>query len=165
MYMALDEAHATSAVQDVVVAIWRGEPNAERITGLGETLRLAARRNADRVYLYNIITNDTPIPNAAAREALQAQFASMRGQLLGAALVLEKLGAEGMLSRAILTTVFTVTRQPFPMRLFSRRRDALVWLKTQGCVASPATMTTLSDSLWRRLIGGPSTRASDPQIS
>lgn len=163
--MPLDDAHASSAVQDVVVAIWRGDPSAERVNGLGETLRTAARRSADRVYLYNIITNDTPLPNAEARAALQTQFASMRGQLVAAAIVLEKIGAEGALSRAILTTVVTVSRQPFPMRIFSRRRDALIWLKNQGCAASAATMSTLAESLWRRLTGAPSTRASDPQIS
>lgn len=163
--MPLDDAHATGTVQDVVVAIWRGDPNADRISGLGETLRTAARRNADRAYLYNIITHDTPIPNAEAREALQRQFASMRGKMTAAAIVLEKLGAEGALSRAILTTVVTVTRQPFPMRIFARRRDALIWLKNQGCGASAATITTLSESLWRRMTGAASSRASDPQIT
>jgi hypothetical protein len=165
MYMPLDDAHATSVVQDVVVAIWRGEPSSERINGLGETLRVAALRNADRIYLYNIITNDTAIPNAEAREALHTQFASMRGKLIAAAIALEKVGAEGMLSRAILTTLVTVTRQPFPMRIFSRRRDALIWLKNQGCVASAATMSTLAETLWRRLTCAPSTRTSDPKIA
>lgn len=163
--MPYDDGHATEAIQDVVVAVWRGDASAERINGLADTLRVAAQRNAERIYLYNIITHDTPIPNAAAREALQIQFASMRGRLMGAAIVLEKVGAEGALSRAILTTVVTVTRQPFPMRIFSRRRDALVWLKKQGCAASAASMTTLSDSLWKRMTGSAPARFSDPRIS
>jgi hypothetical protein len=151
--MAQDEAHATTGAQDTLVAVWQGDPSAERIVALGDQLRAVARRNAGRVYLYNIITTSTPIPSPAARSALQAQFASMRGQLIAAAIVLEKTGAEGALARAILNTVVTVTRQPFPMRVFAVRRDAVTWLGGQGCGMSGSAMSGLADGLIQRLRG------------
>lgn len=149
--MALDEAHATSNVRDTLVAIWRGEPTPERLGALADQLRAVAQRSSGRVYLYNVITPETRVPSPAARSALQSHFISMRGQLIAAAIVLEKTGAQGALSRAILKTLLTITRQPFPMRVFSVRKDALAWLASQGCGAHPNALATLTDQLWRQL--------------
>jgi hypothetical protein len=149
--MLSDDAYAISGAQDTLVAVWQGDPSADRVNVLGDHLRLWAKRNAGRVYLYNVITATTRLPSAQARSALHAQFSSMRGQLQGLAIVMEKTGVEGSLSRAMLTTVFTVTRQPFPMRVFALRRDALIWLTRQGCTATADALTGVADTLTQRL--------------
>jgi len=149
--MLSDDAYAISGAQDTLVAVWQGEPSADRVNVLADHLRLWAKRNAGRVYLYNVITATTKLPSAQTRAAMQVQFTSMRGQLQGMAIVLEKTGVEGSLARAMLTTVFTVTRQPFPMRVFALRRDALTWLTRQGCLATADALTGVADTLTQRL--------------
>jgi len=149
--MPTDEAYATSGVQDALVAVWCGEPTAERLVALADQMRLLAARSGGRVFLFNVITTTTPVPTTEARAVLQEQFESMRGQLIAAAIVLEKSGLHGSLSRTVLSTLATVTKRPFPMRIFSVRRDAAHWLRTSGCAASPQTLAALADTLASKL--------------
>ncbi|HKP55088.1 MAG TPA: hypothetical protein VJV78_00125 [Polyangiales bacterium] len=121
------------------------------MNALGEQLRVLAGRNDQRVYLLNVITATTAVPSAEARTSLQRHFAAMRGKIIGAAIVMEKTGVEGTLSRAVLTTLLTITRQPFPMKLFAVRRDAAVWLNSRGCTASSVSLVSLVESLEQKL--------------
>jgi hypothetical protein len=149
--MALDDAFATSGLQDTLVVVWRGDPTPERVSALAEHLRGIARRNDGRVFLFNVITATTPLPSPESRTRLQAEFASMRGQLKAASIVLEKMGVDGAVSRAVLSTLITISRRPFPMRVFPARRDAASWLGTVGCSASTAALLSLADSLAMKL--------------
>jgi len=149
--MVLDEAYAMNAVRDTLVAVWRADPSPERIDALADQMRAIAKRNNSRVFLYNVITHSTPVPSAGARATLQKHFNGMRGTLMGAAMVLEKTGVEGALSRTVLNTLVTITRQPFPMRLFAVRRDAAIWLGNQGGAASGVALTSMAESLEARL--------------
>ena len=152
--MAFDEAHATSGIQSTLVAVWRGDPTPHRVRDLADQMRAIAERSSGRVYLLNVITASTPVPSAAARAALQREWAAMRGTLMAAAIVLEKGGIEGTLSRAVLSTIATATRQPFPMRVFASRRDAATWLVGSGCGTSVAALTNLAESLEQKLVHG-----------
>ena len=77
--MAFDYAWATRGVQDTLVVVWRGDPSAERVEILVEEMRAIAARNKSRVFLYNVITDSTPVPTGPARAALQKNFNAMRG--------------------------------------------------------------------------------------
>jgi hypothetical protein len=149
--MAIDSAYATSGLQDTLVAVWQGEPTAERMRALGDQLRGIARANAGRAFLYNVITESTGMPSAAARVESQTQFASMRGQLMAASIVLEKTGLESTLSRTMLSTFITLSQRPFPMRVFAVRRDAALWLGSCGSVASATAIMSLADALRLKL--------------
>jgi hypothetical protein len=149
--MAQDEAYATTVVHNTLLAVWSGAPTAARVDVLGEQLREIADRNQSRVFLYNVITHSATVPDAAAREALKKHFVAMRGSLVACAIVLEKTGIEGTLSRTVLSTLVTITRQPFPLRLFAVRRDAASWLVTQGCVTTGGMLTSLAESLELRM--------------
>jgi hypothetical protein len=76
------------------------------------------------------------MPGPAARETLREHFEQVRGRLAAMAVVLEKSGIEGALSRTVLTTVVTLSRRPFTLKVFSDRRDASVWLASQGAAPS-----------------------------
>jgi hypothetical protein len=149
--MAFDEAHATSGLQDTLVAVWQGDPTAKRMSALAEQMRVIARGNAGRVFLYNVITASTPLPGAEARAECAAQFASMRGQLLAASIVLEKTGLEGALSRTMLSTFVTISGRPFPMRVFALCRDGAAWLGSNGSTASATALVSLADALRLKL--------------
>ena len=153
--MAWDQAHVTSELADTLIAVWQGEPTVARVNALADQLRDVARMHRGRVFLYNVITEPTPIPSAEARDALRAQFESVRGQLLGASIVLEKIGVQGTLSRTVLNTLLTLSQRPFPMRVFPTRRDAAVWLSTLGCVPPPNALVQAADDLTEQLRAGP----------
>ena len=150
--MPRDEAYVTSGVQDTVVAVWCGDPTGTRVQGLADHLRQVAASSGAPVFLFNVITWSTPVPASEARGVLQVQFDSMRGQVGAAAIVLEKTGLEGSLSRTVLSTLVTITKRPFPMRIFAVRRDAAQWLRSNGCAASPQTLLALAESLEAKLI-------------
>jgi hypothetical protein len=153
--MAQDYAFATKSVGDTLVAVWCGDPSAARVELLVEEMRAIAARNNSRVFMLKVITDPTPVPDAAARAALQKNFAAMRGTLMAAAMVLEKTGIEGTLSRTVLNTLSTVTRQPFPNRVFAVRRDGAVWLGNNGCTTPVTSLMSAAEGLELRLRSQP----------
>lgn len=155
--MAWDQAHVTSDLADTLVVVWQGEPSAARLVALADEMRELAHAHRSRVFLYNVITASTAMPGPEARETLRVQFESMRGQLAAAAIVLEKVGLEGTLSRTVLSTVLTISHRPFPMRVFPARRDAATWLVGQGCRPSQSEIIDEAGALEERLRQGPRT--------
>lgn len=160
--MAFDEAHATTVLGDTLVALWKGDPTAARITALGAELRAVAQRSQGRIFVYNIITASTPVPTYDSLAALQKQFNTMRGQLVALAVVLEKTGVEGTLSRAVLSTTLTVTRQPFPLRIFAQRRDGAGWLGSQSCSIPSDRLVSFATALEERLNAAAVMRSLSP---
>lgn len=149
--MPTAEVHATTTLQDTLVIVWRGEPDVARVDGVANELRIITQRNDDRVFLYNVVTAAMPLPQAKARAALQKHFDAMRGKLIAAAMVVEKTGVEGPLHRAVLSTLITITRQPFAMRVFSARDDGARWLNSQGCRPLASALVLRADALDRQL--------------
>ena len=140
----------TSVRENTVVAIWMGEPTAERLSAMVEQLRAVWRQYQNGVYLLNVITKDTGIPDGDTRRTIAAQFESMRDRLKASAIVLEKSGVDGTLSRTILSTLVTISRRPFEMKIFSSREAAAAWLTTRGA-APTQVLTTEMAALERAL--------------
>jgi hypothetical protein len=161
--LAFDEAHATTVLSDTLVAVWKGDPSAARLTSLGAELRTISQRNEGRVFVYNVITATTPVPTYESLAALQTQFNAMRGQLVALAVVLEKTGVEGTLSRAMLSTVITATRQPFPLRVFADRRDGAGWLGSQNCSIPSDRLVSLASGLEAHLNDPAAVRSIRPR--
>lgn len=158
--MVFDEAHATTAIQDTLVAVWRGDPTAARVTLFGGELRAVAQRNRGRVFCFNVITAATPVPTHDGLAALQKQFHALRGQLIALAIILEKTGVEGTLSRAVLSTTVTVTRQPFPLRVFAQRKEGAGWLGSQTCSIPSDRLIYAASTLEQQLIDPAAGRGS-----
>jgi hypothetical protein len=149
--MPLDEAHATNAVHDTLVTVWIGEPTPPRLLAIAEQLCQVAERNDGHVFMYNVITPTTIMPSAKGRAALQEQFAVMRGRLSALAIVLEKTGIQGQLARTVLSSIISVARRPFPMRVFGAGAEAATWLVAQGARASVAALTSNAEGLALKL--------------
>ncbi|MEI9937890.1 MAG: hypothetical protein WDO69_11790 [Pseudomonadota bacterium] len=124
-------------VQNTLIAIWWLKPEIANLVALVHRLRTLHDNHPKGIFLYNVITATTEIPEPAAREALRDHFSSMRGKLVAAALVVERPGIQGSLSRAVLTTIYTLSRSPFSMKIFSSRPAAAEWL-AQHPTAVPA---------------------------
>jgi hypothetical protein len=95
-----------------------------------------ATRHPDGLYVLNVITEQTGMPDNAARNYMGEQFATMRGRIKAMAVVLEKRGVMGTLSRAILNTVATISRRPFEMGILSDRPEGANWLASRASLNS-----------------------------
>lgn len=127
-----DNHFETGIEQNTLVAYWVGQPTVERLETMVDQLSSLWRRNQPGVYLFNVITADTGIPDTETRRTIAKQFESMRNRLIASAIVLEKSGVDGTMSRAIISTLLTITRNPFAMKVFGTRDAAAKWLKEQG---------------------------------
>jgi len=148
--MAGDCDFETLLLDNTLVAYWIGQPTPERLEAMVEQLRGAWRQHQEGVYLLNVITEDTGIPDTGTRRVIVEQFMSMRERLKASAIVLEKKGIDGTMSRTILSTLVTISRRPFDMKVFPRRDTAATWLAEQGG-ASARSLTAAIDQLEVRL--------------
>jgi len=130
-----------SSVQDTLVAVWAGEPTVARLSEMVQALRSLHATHLEGVHLYNLITTRTGIPNKPARDLMARQFEAMRGKLISAAIVLEHSGVQYTLSRAVIGTLLTMTRNPFALKIFEKRDAAGQWLSTRSRASSEAIVT------------------------
>jgi hypothetical protein len=140
----------TSSLDNTLVAVWSGKPTVARLNTLVQALRQTYVAHPEGVYLYNLITVRTAMPDKAARELLAKQFESMRGKLLAAAIVLEHSGIQYTLSRAVIATLMTITRNPFALKTFDDRAVAAMWLSGESGT-SPPSIASLARDLEERL--------------
>ena len=126
------DAFTHVCVDNTLIAVWHGDPTLDALRVFGNELTHLADRNPAGIYILNVITEATGMPDNAARALLQSQFQAMRGRVTCAAIVLEKRGIMGSLSRAILTTLLTVTRRPFEMGIHDDRLEATRWLSRRA---------------------------------
>jgi hypothetical protein len=138
-------------VGNTLVGLWFGECNLETLGSFSNELEALAAQRPQGIYILNIITDSTGVPDNATRALLQERFTAMRGRLLASAIVLEKRGIMATLSRAILTSVMTITKQPCEQVIFGDRGLAAEWLAKRPAVPSAETLLR-------------ATRALDPKI-
>jgi hypothetical protein len=135
-----DASHGLAIQGSALVAVWLGEPDprhlAEAVAKM-EELHLQFR---GRVVMFNVITSSAGMPDNRTREALRQHFEQMRGKLAAVALTIEHRGILHTLSRTIITTLVTMTRQPFPLKIFGARDEAAEWLAGYPGAPDPSAL-------------------------
>jgi hypothetical protein len=137
--------------QNALVAVWLGEPDPHHLSEAVAGMEKLHLQFPGRVLMLNVIGETAGMPNAATREALRGQFEQMRGKLAAAAVVIEHRGVLHSLSRAIVTSLVTISRQPFPLKVFGDRGLAAEWLATHRGAPDAAALTALALQLERRM--------------
>jgi hypothetical protein len=137
-------------LQNTLVAIWTGDPTVDQVVLFGRELEHLARRRSDGIHVLNVITAQVGVPDGPSRECLRRQFSAMRGQVLSLAIVLEKHGIAGSLSRAMLSTLITLSHRPFPMTIHLKRSEAAEWLSRKKGVPPAQRLLELLAGLDRR---------------
>lgn len=132
-----------TSVENTLVALWHGECTRPQLEHFGRELERLAARHPRGIYVLNVITDETGMPDNAARAYLEAQFVSMRGRVKATAIVLEKRGIMGTLSRAILNTVLTISKRPFEMGIVGDRSEGALWLAPRAAQKSERLMQAL----------------------
>jgi hypothetical protein len=87
------------------------------------------------------------MPDSETRRVIVELFESMRSRLKSSAIVLEKSGVDGAMSRAVLSTLVTISRRPFDMKIFSNR-DAAATCSLGKAAPTRGSSSPLSDN-WR----------------
>lgn len=136
-------SYSTTIVDNALVALWYGECTAPVLHAFYAELEQHAARHPRGIYVLNVINDSAGMPDDAARAALESQFSAMRGRLLGLVVVLEKRGIMGTLSRAILSTLLTMTKRPFEMTIVSDREEAADWLAQRATPSSQRLLHAL----------------------
>lgn len=131
---------AATTVENTLVAVWHGECTRPQLEHFGRELERLAARHPRGIYVLNVITEETGMPDNAARAYLESQFASMKGRVKATAIVLEKRGIMGTLSRAILNTVLTISKRPFEMGIVGDRSEGALWLARRASQKSERLM-------------------------
>lgn len=141
--MPTDISFIATSVENTLVAVWHGECTRTQLEHFGKELERLAARHPRGIYVLNVITEETGMPDNAARAYLEAQFASMRGRVKATAIVLEKRGIMGTLSRAILNTVLTISKRPFEMGIVGDRSEGVLWLAPRASQKSERLLAAL----------------------
>lgn len=142
-----DEHHETRVQENTLVVCWNGEPTEARLNAMVEQRQSLWNAHRRGVYLLTVIYAKTGFPDSNARKAMVAQFESMRDRLRASAIVLEKDGVDATLSRAIISTLLTMSRRPFAMKIFPRRAVATQWLAALGAPSSRTLELAIDESL------------------
>jgi len=142
-----DDDYAFDRVDDTLVTVWRGDPIRVRLEHMVEQLVRIHERHPRGAFLYSVVLPTAGMPNAETRELMREQFQAMRNRLRAAAIVLEKRGVEGALSRTILSTLATLTRQPFALRTFAERGQGAAWLAGHSTLTPPSVMVARAMTL------------------
>lgn len=145
---------ALGAIDGTLLAVWAGEPNADHL-GLAVDLMLELyRRHPGRLFMLNVITGSAGMPSEAVRARLREYFERMRGKIGAAAIVNEHRGILQSLSRAVISTLVTITRKPFPLKTFGDRGQALLWLAEHEGAPSFKLLEEGLRDLERALVAG-----------
>jgi hypothetical protein len=139
-----------ASLQNTLVAVWVGDPTTEGMLLFFAELEKLCARYPSGIYVLNVIGERTGIPDASVRQLLSRQFEAMRGRVLCLAVAMEKAGIAGTMSRAVLSTLLTMTRRPFQMSVHLQRIDAAKWLAQQPGAPPAAQLLEMTTTLERR---------------
>jgi hypothetical protein len=150
-------SYVVTSVSNTLVAYWYGECTLPALEQFRGELEQVALRHPSGIYVLNVISEETGMPDNAARKYLGEQFATMRGRIKAMAVVLEKRGIMGTLSRTILNTVATIARRPFEMGIVGDRSEGASWVASRASGNSGLLLQAVT-SLARQ---APATRAAE----
>ena len=158
----MDPHFEMSPIDNTLIAVWIGDPSKVRLERLVGKLRELHGQHPKGVYLFNVITGTTGMPDQETRQTIARQFDSMRGRLMA-----YSKGLPGSkLSRTVISTLLTISRRPFALKIFARRDGAATWLSEHCGVDAPA-LTNLVQQIESRLsarVAAPAS-ATDRQFS
>jgi len=148
--MVEQRAFAHAVLHHVLVAVWVGDPSVDQVRKFGAELEAVAEFHPSGIYVLNVITAGVGMPDQASRELLRQQFEGMRGRMRAAAIAIEQTGITATLSRAVISTLVTLTRRPFAVSILDHRSKAAQWLSQYPGVVAAEQLVDLANRLERQ---------------
>ena len=140
-----------ATLQSTNIIVFLGRPTLSEMQEVGAQMLQLAARNPAGIYGYNVIAASAKMPDADARADIQQGFERLRGKLLASAAVIETTGIAGTLARTLVSTLLTVSKRPFTLRVFADRASAATWLAGQPGAPSAADLVGIAGTIERKL--------------
>lgn len=122
-----DPRYAIGEHGPVHLMVFRGEC---RIADLqrAEGFHVAQReRVGKRTSVIALVEPGTPTPDASYRDASAKMLAASGPKLASSAIVVAQQGFAGSVYRSIMTTIYMLSRQPVPSKVFGDSPSAAAW--------------------------------------
>lgn len=125
----VEDAFAIGRREQLVVALWRGEPTSDRLERSYAAVVRAIERAGRAVAFVKIIEAGAPAPDPSQLPWLARELDDLRERVVATAIVLEERGAQIEALVDAASTVHSMTRpQRRPLKILSDTDEAIVWL-------------------------------------
>jgi hypothetical protein len=147
--LSLPEVRAAVA-PGLVVIEWLLTPTADSAKRLAPVLSRLIRASTTPIMLLTIAQGSSAPPNSETREMLIREINALGKGLGGVALSLEGSGFGVAAVRAIVSSIYIVTRPPYAVKVYSTVSESVAWLLGQWPRdAKKVTQRELEDAISR----------------
>ncbi|HWB74923.1 MAG TPA: hypothetical protein VG755_08200 [Nannocystaceae bacterium] len=112
----------------IVAVVWRGAVTQSAVHEVGDVLVHTARRSPTPIAFLTVAQFKAPVPSAEVRESIVRCYRSLGSQLACVAQVVEGEGFWAAAARSFIAGIGLVSRRQWPMSVFAKVPDALVWI-------------------------------------
>jgi hypothetical protein len=128
--LSLPEVRAAAA-PGLVVIEWLLTPTADSAKRLAPALSRLIRASTTPIMLLTIAQGSSAPPNSETREILIREINALGKGLGGVALALEGSGFGVAAVRAIVSSIYIVTRPPYAVKVHSTVAESVAWMVGQ----------------------------------
>lgn len=128
--LSLPEVRVAS-MPGLVVLEWRLTPTSESARRVAPVISRVIRASSTPVMLLTIAQGSSAPPNSETRELLVREINALGSSLGGVALSLEGTGFGVAAVRAIVSSIYIVTRPPYAVKVYSTVSESVAWLLEQ----------------------------------
>jgi len=121
--------HVSAVFQNVIISYSVAEPNTGYMADWVKTIVELSRDNPRGVASIIVIDGSAKPPSEEIRADIKRAIAQAGPHLRGLAQVVEGTGFGAAAKRSALSVITLVARFPFPIKIFSTRREAAFWVK------------------------------------
>ncbi len=115
---------------DIVIVADNGRAAASRYVAVRNVVSKSAERYG-KVGILTIVTADASPPADDVRNAMRAAMAGVEGHIKCICWLVEAIGFQGAMVRAVLTGLRVLRKHPYPTHVTSEMVDALSWILRQ----------------------------------
>jgi hypothetical protein len=146
-----DGQHVSAVYQNVIISYSLAEPTSGYMQSWVQTIGTLAREGRGGVASIIIIDGVAKPPSDEVRVEIKQAIAKAGPHLRALAQVVEGTGFTAAAKRSALSFISLVARFPFPIKIFSTRREAAAWVKERLHDPSlgPSLQTLTVDELAR----------------
>lgn len=110
---------------------WKRTPTIEAARELSEVYRRLLAGSSKSWMILTLASGSLSAPDAATREAIGKEIKTIEHAITGVAMAMEGSGFGVAAIRAIASSIYIVTRPPYPVKVFATTAESTQWLHAQ----------------------------------
>ena len=115
----------------VIFLQWKRTPTIEAARELSEVYRRLLAGASRSWLILTVASGSMSTPDAATREAMAKEIKTIEHAISGVAMAMEGSGFGVAAIRAIASSIYIVTRPPYPVKVFATTAESTQWLLAQ----------------------------------